>query len=290
MDLKNGKELLELCNKENKKISEIMKEREIFQTGASLEDINTRMAKTLEIMKKSAKVPLTTPMKSMGGLIGGESAKLNQMRKEGKNICGSVISKAVMYSMAVLEVNSSMGVIVAAPTAGSSGVVPGVLLALQEEYNLSDEKIIEGLFAAGALGYLFMKNGSVAGAEIGCQGEVGVAAAMGAGAVVEIMGGTPEMALNAATIAIMNLLGLVCDPVAGLVECPCQTRNAIGASNSLICAEMSLGGVKQIIFFDEIVDTLMTVGRGLPLELRETGLGGAAATPTGCAKAAQIFG
>jgi len=290
MDFRNGRELLELCDKSNQKISEIMKEREISQTESTLDDINYKMSKALEIMKESAKTPLTTLIKSMGGLIGGESAKLHKMQMTGKNICGTVLSKAITYSMSILEVNSSMGVIVATPTAGSSGVVPGVLLALQEEYNLSDEKILEGLFTAGAIGYLFMRNGSVAGAEIGCQGEVGVAAAMGAGAIVEIMGGTPEMVLNAATIATMNLLGLVCDPVGGLVESPCQSRNAIGASNALICAEMSLAGIKQMIFFDEIVDTLMSIGKSLPAELRETGLGGCAATPTGHAKAMEIFG
>ena len=290
MDFRNGRELLELCDKSNQKISEIMKEREISQTESTLDEINYKMSKALEIMKESAKTPLTTLIKSMGGLIGGESAKLHKMQMTGKNICGTVLSKAITYSMSILEVNSSMGVIVATPTAGSSGVVPGVLLALQEEYNLSDEKVLEGLFTAGAIGYLFMRNGSVAGAEIGCQGEVGVAAAMGAGAIVEIMGGTPEMVLNAATIATMNLLGLVCDPVGGLVESPCQSRNAIGASNALICAEMSLAGIKQMIFFDEIVDTLMSIGRSLPAELRETGLGGCAATPTGYAKAMEIFG
>lgn len=290
MNFLDGKDLIELCNTYNKKISEIMKEREVTETNISLEEVQEKMKKAFEIMKISTHTPLTTPLKSMGGLIGGESAKLDSLANANKNICGSVVSKAIKYAMAVLEVNSSMGVIVAAPTAGSSGVVPGVLLALQEEYNLSDDAIIESLFTAGAIGYLFMKNGSVAGAEIGCQGEVGVASAMTAGAVVELMGGTPEMCMTAATVAIMNLLGLVCDPVAGLVECPCQSRNAIGASNALICAEMSLAGIKQFITFDEMVDTLMVVGRSIPFELRETGLGGCACTPSGCAKTSQIFG
>ena len=290
MNFLNGKDLIKLCNIHNKKISEIMQEREVIEANISIEEVQEKMKKAFEIMKKSTHTPLTTPLKSMGGLIGGESAKLDSLANDNKNICGSVVSKAIKYAIAVLEVNSSMGVIVAAPTAGSSGVVPGVLLALQEEYHLNDSAIIESLFTAGAIGYLFMKNGSVAGAEIGCQGEVGVASAMAAGAIVELMGGTPEMCMTAATVAIMNLLGLVCDPVAGLVECPCQSRNAMGASNALICAEMSLAGIKQFITFDEMVDTLMTVGRSIPFELRETGLGGCACTPSGCAKTSQIFG
>lgn len=149
--------------------------------------------------------------------------------------------------MAVLEVNASMGVIVAAPTAGSSGVVPGVLLALQEEYDLAEKEVLNGLYTAGAIGYLLMRNASVAGAEAGCQAEVGAASAMAAAAAVEMMGGTPKQCLDAASVAISNLLGLVCDPIAGLVEYPCQNRNSVGAANALICAEQTLAGIPAVI-------------------------------------------
>lgn len=184
--------------------------------------------------------------------------------------------------MAVLEVNASMGLIVAAPTAGSSGVLPGVLLALQEEKQLRDERIHHGLLNASAVGYILMRNASVSGAEAGCQAEVGAASAMAASAVVEIMGGTPEMSLQAASLAMSNLLGLVCDPIAGLVEAPCQSRNSIGASNAITCAELALAGVTHPIPFDEMAEAMYRVGKSIPFELRETAMGGCAGTPTGC--------
>ena len=248
------------------------------------------MEKALEIMKPSVSEPLVSPTASIGGLIGGEAKKLNEHRKQGKAVCGSLVSKAITYAMAVLEVNASMGVIVAAPTAGSSGVVPGVLLALKEEFELSDEMILNGLYTAGAVGYLLMRNASVAGAEAGCLEEVGAASAMAAAAVTEIMGGTADMCLYAASAALSNLLGLVCDPIAGLVESPCQSRNAIGASNALICAEQALAGIPWPIPFDEMAEAMYHVGRSLPFELRESALGGCAGTPTACEKTCRIFG
>ena len=190
--------------------------------------------------------------------------------------------------MAVLEVNASMGLIVAAPTAGSAGVLPGVLLALQDEQNLADETLHKGLLNASAIGYLLMRNASVAGAEAGCQAEVGAASAMAASAIVEMMGGTPEMCLTAATFALSNLLGLVCDPIAGLVESPCQSRNAIGVSNAITSAELALSGISHPIPFDEMAEAMLRVGRSLPFELRETAMGGCAGTPTGCALGCSI--
>ena len=190
--------------------------------------------------------------------------------------------------MAVLEMNASMGLIVAAPTAGSSGVLPGVLLALQEEQALKDEQIYSGLLNASAIGYILMRNASVSGAEAGCQAEVGAASAMAASAVVEMMGGTPEMSLQAASIAISNLLGMVCDPIAGLVEAPCQSRNSIGSANAVICAELALSGVTHPIPFDEMTEAMYRVGKSIPFELRETAMGGCAGTPTGCTLGCSI--
>lgn len=282
MDFKNGQELLLLCEEKKSKISDIMREREVSNTELSLEDVNKRMKRALEIMQDAVHLPLKEEVRSMGGLIGGEAAKLSNLRESGKSMVGSFLSKAISYAMAVLEVNSSMGLIVAAPTAGSSGVVPGALLALQEEYNLSDEEILNGLFTAGAIGYIVMRNATVAGAEAGCQAEVGVASAMAAAAATEIMGGTPKQCMNAATTAIMNLLGLVCDPIGGLVEAPCQSRNAMGVSNALTCAEISLSGIKQFIPFDEMVEAMYNVGKKIPVELRETALGGSAVTASAC--------
>ena len=290
MDFNTAEELLELCKKENKPISEIMRLREIIYGELNADEVEMRMKKSLDIMRESAHKPLKTVVKSIGGMIGGEAEKLEKRRTEGKSICGNVLTKALIYSQAVLEVNASMGVIVAAPTAGSAGVLPSVLFALKEEFGLSDETLLNGLFTAGAIGSLLMKNASVSGAEAGCQAEIGSAAAMAAAAAVEMMGGTPEQCFDAASITISNMLGLVCDPIAGLVEMPCQTRNAAGASNALTSAEIALAGIKAAIPFSEMADAMYRVGKGLPHELRETALGGCAATPTGCSYQCRIFG
>ena len=259
-----------------------MKLRESTTGSLTIEKVDEKLKKVLSIMKQSATKPLENPGKSIGGLIGGEAKQVSDHGKTAECVTGTMLSKAIAYSMAVLEVNASMGLIVAAPTAGSSGVVPGVLLALADEHNINDESLCKGLVNASAIGYLLMKNASVSGAEAGCQAEVGSASAMAASAIVEIMGGTPEMCLDAASFALSNLLGLVCDPIAGLVESPCQSRNAIGVANAITSAELVLSGVKHHIPFDEIADAMLRVGRSLPFELRETAMGGCAGTPTGC--------
>lgn len=284
MDFKKAAELLSLCKEYDKPISQIMMDRECEMTEKPLDEIRSRMAVSLQIMKDATKEAINQPSQSMGGLIGGESRKLSDLQSSGKNIAGNLISKAIAYSMGVLEVNASMGLIVAAPTAGSSGVIPGVLLALQEEYDFTDDQIIDALFTCSAIGYLAMLNATVAGAVGGCQAEIGVAAAMAAAAVVELMGGTPEQCTDAASTVLMNMLGLVCDPVGGLVEYPCQNRNASGASNAIVAAEISLAGIHQLIPLDEMMDIMYTVGKKLPAELRETALGGCALSPCACAK------
>lgn len=284
MDFKKAAELLSLCKEYDKPISQIMMDRECEMTEKPLDEIRSRMAVSLQIMKDATKEAINQPSQSMGGLIGGESRKLSDLQSSGKNIAGNLISKAIAYSMGVLEVNASMGLIVAAQTAGSSGVIPGVLLALQEEYDFTDDQIIDALFTCSAIGYLAMLNATVAGAVGGCQAEIGVAAAMAAAAVVELMGGTPEQCTDAASTVLMNMLGLVCDPVGGLVEYPCQNRNASGASNAIVAAEISLAGIHQLIPLDEMMDIMYTVGKKLPAELRETALGGCALSPSACAK------
>ena len=282
MDFKNAKELLALCQEKNLPISEVMRQREILLGETSAKIVDQRMYRVLEIMKDAAFSPIKNPVKSMGGLIGGESRKLYEFQFQGKSLCGNVLSRSITYAMATLETNASMGLIVASPTAGSAGIVPGLMLALQEVYEFSDEKIRQALFNAGAIGYLAMRNATVAGAVGGCQAEVGIASAMAASAAVELLGGTPLQCTYAASTVLMNMLGLVCDPVGGLVEYPCQNRNAAGVSNALIAAEMSLAGITQFIPLDEMIDTMYTVGKKLPAELRETALGGCAATPSAC--------
>ena len=269
MDFKSAKELLDLCEENQLPISEVMRQRECLLGEVPRDAVDHRMAKAWEIMHASATQPLKKPIKSMGGLIGGEAKKLEIHYNKKKNICGDVLQKAMTYAMAVLEVNASMGLIVAAPTAGSAGVVPGMMLALQECYRISDQRIVDALFNAGAVG--------------GCQAEVGIASAMAASAAVELMGGDPQQCLDAASTVLMNMLGLVCDPVGGLVEYPCQNRNAAGVANALIAAELSLSGIRQLIPFDQMLEAMYAVGKRLPAELRETALGGCAATPAACA-------
>ena len=259
-----------------------MRQREIIVSETTDESVNSRMARVLEIMKDAAFSPVKTPVKSMGGLIGGEAQKLSRHLASGKGICGNVLEKAITYAMATLETNASMGLIVASPTAGSAGIVPGLLLALQEVYDFSDEDIQKALFNAGAIGYLAMRNATVAGAVGGCQAETGVAAAMAASAATELMGGTPLQCTYAASTVLMNMLGLVCDPVGGLVEYPCQNRNASGVAIALVAAEMSLAGITQLIPLDEMITIMFTVGKKLPAELRETALGGCATAPSAC--------
>lgn len=284
MDFKNAKEILALCQEKNLPISEVMRQREILLGETTAKIVDQRMDRVLEIMKDAAFSPIKNPVKSMGGLIGGESRKLYEFQFQGKSLCGNVLSRSITYAMATLETNASMGLIVASPTAGSAGIVPGLMLALQEVYEFSDEKIRQALFNAGAIGYLAMRNATVAGAVGGCQAEVGIASAMAASAAVELLGGTPLQCTYAASTVLMNMLGLVCDPVGGLVEYPCQNRNAAGVSNALIAAEMSLAGIPQFIPLDEMIDAMYTVGKKLPAELRETALGGCAATPSACEK------
>ena len=284
MDFKNAKELLALCQEKKLPISEVMRQREILLGETTAEIVDQRMDRVLEIMKDAAFSPIKDPVISMGGLIGGEARRLCEFHDLGKSLCGNVLGKGITYAMATLETNASMGLIVASPTAGSAGIVPGMMLALQEVYGFSDEKIRQTLFNAGAIGYLAMRNATVAGAVGGCQAEVGTASAMAASAAVELLGGTPLQCTYAASTVLMNMLGLVCDPVGGLVEYPCQNRNAAGVSNALIAAEMSLAGIPQFIPLDEMIDAMYTVGKKLPAELRETALGGCAATPSACEK------
>lgn len=292
MDFINGESLLALCAKENKKISEVMLEREITLGETTKEEVYNKLAYSISIMKNATTEPIKSPKKSIGGLLGGEAKAIHDeaFKAGAKPLCGGVLSKAIAYAMAVLEVNASMGLIVAAPTAGSAGVIPGAVLSVCEDYDLGEDAIYSGLLNASALGYIVMRNASVSGAEAGCQAEVGAASAMAASAIVELLGGSPEQSLHAASIAFSNLLGLVCDPIAGLVESPCQSRNAIGVSNAFTSAQIALAGVKHPIPFDEMVDAMYKVGLSLPFELRETALGGCAATPTGCELCKKCIG
>lgn len=282
-DFRNGDELLGLCEDEGLSISDVVCRRErclLVQDGFAVDDTHRYVDDALAIMRASVQSALSDPRPSMGGLIGGEAARLREYADAPGALCDPLLARAIAYSMAVLETNASMGRIVAAPTAGSAGVLPGVLLALQEMRGLSDAQLNRGVANAAAVGMLIARMATVSGAEGGCQAEVGAASAMAASAATELMGGTPAQCLAAAASALSGLLGLVCDPIGGLVEVPCQKRNATGAANALVAAQLALAGVGGPIPFDEAVEAMDAVGRSLPFELRESALGGLAATPT----------
>lgn len=285
LDFTNGAQLLALCAAQKAAISEVFLRREaaVQQAGGHADGTNAYLAYALRVMKDAAFLPLDAPAASMGGLLGGEAQRMAKVRDSVVDVLGEPIASAAAYAMAVLETNASMGRIVAAPTAGSAGVIPGVLLALQKAKGYSDEQLKRALACAAAVGYLITRNATVSGAEGGCQAEIGSAAAMAAAACVELEGGTPEQCLNAAGNALTNMMGLVCDPVAGLVEVPCQKRNASGAATALVSAQTSLAGIGNLVGFDQTVEAMYKVGRSLPFELRESALGGLAATPDACA-------
>ncbi len=276
-----AEELLRLCNEKNKRISEIVMEKEIRANKTSQEDLMDRMKNILQIMKESSNAALDKEIKSVSGLTGGDAKKLEEYRKSNETLSGDLIISAMAKALSTSEVNASMGKIVAAPTAGASGIIPSALLSAKEKLNLTDEQVIMGLFVAAGIGEIVAKNATVSGAEGGCQAECGTAAAMAAGAIVEMAGGSPEASFHAASFALVNILGLVCDPIGGLVEYPCALRNASGVVNALICADLALAGVKSLVPFDEVVDSMKRVGKMMPEALRETALGGLATTPTG---------
>jgi L-serine dehydratase len=219
---------------------------------------------------------------SMGKLVGNEAKLLNEAFLSGRTFLDPLTVKAEIYALSVMGENSRMGVIVAAPTAGAGGVVPGMLLALEEERHIDPERTVRALVVAGGVGSIIALSANISGAAGGCQNEVGVAASMGAAAVAYMMGGTTRQSIHAAAIALKNTLGLVCDPVGGLVEVPCVKRNAIFAVHGLTSAQLALAGVESVIPMDEVVEAMVRIGRALPRGLRETAEGGLAKTLTGC--------
>ena len=283
-----GSEPLALCSAESLPISEIMLRRETALSDVSREAVFQELGETLSTMRASVERGLSEKQTSVSGLTGGDAERLFGYAK--RALMGEPMARAVAASMAVVEVNASMGRIVAAPTAGASGILPGVLLTAAESRGWSDAALCAGLLTAGAVGMLIACGASISGAEGGCQAETGTGAAMAAAALVELSGGSPAQALHAAAIALKNVMGLVCDPVAGLVECPCIKRNAIGAANAVLSADLALSGVESLIPFDEVVAAMKSVGRAMNPDLRETARGGIAASPTARALQRKLFG
>jgi len=272
-------DVIRLCEKENKKISEIAILKEVKMRNLTEENVINEMKNVLEVMKKSATMGLETPIISQSKITGGNALKINNYLKSNNSLSGDFINRAMAMAVSTSEVNASMGVICASPTAGASGILPSSILNAKEKLGSSDEDIIFALFTAAVIGELATKNATVSGAEGGCQAECGVAASMAAAAIVEMAGGSPIDSFNAASFALINVMGLICDPVAGLVEYPCFLRNASGVVNAFVSADLALAGVQSLIPFDEVLEAMYKVGKSLPETLRETALGGIAITP-----------
>ena len=287
---KSIEELVNTANEEGTTISEITLMDQAFSMECSQEQIIERMAFQYEVMKSAVENGLNPNIRSTSGLTGGDAYRLKVVRDEEKTLCGSFFSGALMRAVSVAEVNASMGRIVASPTAGSCGILPGAIITMQKEKNLSDDVCVKALLTASAIGMVIAKNASLSGAEGGCQAECGSAAAMAAGALVELAGGTPEQISNAVAIALKNILGLVCDPVAGLVEIPCIKRNAAGVANAIVAAEMALADIKSAIPADEVIMAMKQVGDKMSSSLKETAEGGLAKTPTAERLCVQVFG
>lgn len=286
----NGKELLELATARNLRLSDIIIENERKNSGRSEQDILESMGKRFQVMKASAQRALKEPLETVGGMISGDAGRIYAFSASEKTLSGEFMGRVMARALSSCEVNASMGRICAAPTAGSCGIVPAVIISVCEKLGLEEESAIRGLITCSGIGAIIVKHATVAGAEGGCQAECGAAAAMSAAAAVELAGGTPEMSLHAAAIAFKNILGLICDPVAGLVEVPCAKRNASQAVNAITSADLALSGIKSNIPFDEVVEAMYKVGKMLPYQLRETAMGGIAATETAKGIAARIFG
>lgn len=270
--------LLTLAEKNNAPIWKIILENEKKLIDKTEEEIFELLQKRYDVMESSAHKALKSPMPTVLGLVSGISAPQNRYAEQNGGLCGTLVNKAMAYALSCSEVNAAMGKICAAPTAGACGIVPAVLLTLKDALTLTQHQTLCGLLTAAGVGAIIMKNATVSGAEGGCQAECGVAAAMAASAAVELVGGSPRQALNAVSFTLMNSMGLVCDPVAGLVQVPCAQRNASQTVNALLSADLALAGMSSIIPTDEVVEAMYHVGRQLPMQLRETAMGGIAAT------------
>ncbi|WP_457802243.1 L-serine ammonia-lyase, iron-sulfur-dependent, subunit alpha [Staphylococcus aureus] len=285
------RETIDYAVENNMSFADIMVKEEMELSGKSRDEVRAQMKQNLDVMR-DAVIKGTTGdgVESVTGYTGHDAAKLRDYNESHHALSGYEMIDAVKGAIATNEVNAAMGIICATPTAGSSGTIPGALFKLEKTHDLTEDQMIDFLFTSALFGRVVANNASVAGATGGCQAEVGSASAMAAAAAVAIFGGSPEASGHAMALAISNLLGLVCDPVAGLVEIPCVMRNAIGSGNALISADLALAGIESRIPVDEVIEAMDKVGRNLPASLRETGLGGLAGTPTGEAIKRKIFG
>ena len=280
-------ELVALAGAQQVPLHEIVIQHEIHASQQERTAIVTAMEKNWQVMKASIERGISNQEKSLSGLTGGDAKRLYDYQDKG--YMGRQVLSVAAYAVGISEVNAVMGRIVACPTAGSCGIVPAALYAAQQQKNLPDQAIVMALFTAAGIGMVVDQNASIAGAQGGCQAECGTAAGMAAAALVELAGGSPQAAANATALAIKNLLGLVCDPVAGLVEVPCVKRNGFATVEAMLAADMSLAGVESVIPVDEVIDAMNRIGKALPKSLRETSEGGLATTPTAKALTKRIY-
>lgn len=283
------KELVEIAETKEIPISEVMILQEMEVKDKTREELFFEMEKNLQVMEQAIDRALQG-VESVTGLTGGDAVRVQQYMKEKTPLSGPILLDAVSKAMGTNEVNAAMGIICATPTAGSAGCVPGTLFAVKNQLNPTREQMIRYLFTAGAFGFVVANNAFISGAAGGCQAEIGSAGAMASAAIVEMAGGTPQQSAEAFAITLKNMLGLVCDPVAGLVEVPCVKRNALGSSQAIVSADLALAGVKSRIPADEVIGAMYRIGRQMPSSLRETGEGGLADTPTGRLLKEKIFG
>ncbi len=281
-------DLLTLSEQQQVPLWQIILDNETRLSGCTKNEVMDRLYVNFRVMEKSASKALSQRLPTVGGLISGISTPQNVYAQNENSLCGSFLNRVMALALSSSEVNASMGKICAAPTAGACGILPAVLIGLREKLHLTLEQTLHGLLTASGVGAVITENATVSGAAGGCQAECGVAAAMASAAAVEMAGGSAEAAIHASGIVLMNVMGLVCDPVAGLVQVPCAQRNASQAVNALLSADLALAGMRCIIPPDEIIDAMKRVGKHLPMELRETALGGIAATPTGRTIAQEI--
>ena len=290
IDFSSVQQIIELAQNKNTTISKIVLSQTAHDTKTSEQEVIERMENNLAVMKASIQDGLAPDVRSLSGLTGNQGYVLREHVESGRSLSGKLIGRAVYNSIAVMSMNACMGRIVAAPTAGSSGILPGCLVAAMEGLDISHQQMIAGLLNASGIGMVIAKNASISGAAGGCQAECGSAAAMTASALVEVMGGTAEMCGHAAALALKSLMGLICDPVAGLVEVPCVTRNAASSAVAIVSADMALAGIKSVIPVDEVIVAMGEVGKQLPESLRETAKGGIAVTPTAKEIERRLFG
>ena len=286
----NLQELLNIATEREVPLWKIILENEMKLSQMTEDEVFTNLGRRYKVMESSSHKAMNQNLHVEGSLINGLAYSQNQYAKQGNTLSGELINHVMALALSSSEVNVAMGKICAAPTAGSCGILPAVLIGVKEVRNLTEREVLQGLLTASGVGAVVVKNATVAGAEGGCQAECGVAAAMAAAAAVEMAGGSAQMAIHAFSLVIINVMGLVCDPIAGLVQVPCAQRNASQAVNAIICADMALAGMTCIVPADEVVEAMYRVGKQLPSELRETALGGLAATSTAKNIQEKIFG